>query len=186
MIATASNEKVADIAVGKGPVQVAFSSDGRFVYLSLNAENAVGKIDVAERKLVGKVAVGAVPIQVYVSPDRRHLVVANQGTEERPGTTISIVDTAAFSVVATVETGKGAHGVVIDPSSRHAYVTNIYDDDVAVVDLAERRVVTRVPVEDAPNGISFSPLAPPRPSRAEIEIMPSDDSRGEAMPGVGH
>jgi YVTN family beta-propeller protein len=129
------------------------------VYASVNGENAVAKVDVAKRKLVGKVAVGVGPIQVYVSPDGRYLLVANQGTEESPSTTVSIVDTATFEVAETIETGRGAHGVVIDPTSRHAYVTNIYGDDVAVLDLAERKVVARIPVGSKPNGISFSSLA---------------------------
>jgi YVTN family beta-propeller protein len=61
-------------------------------------------------------------------------------------------------VVETID-GRGAHGVVIEPSSRHAYVANIYGDDVAVLDLAERKVVARIGVGSKPNGISFSPLA---------------------------
>ncbi len=84
---------------------------------------------------------------------------------------MSIVDTARFKVVSTVETGTGAHGVVIDPSSRHAYVTNIYGDDVAVLDLAEREVVARIPVGRWPNGISYSPFAPPTgTSHVQLEM----------------
>lgn len=88
----------------------------------------------------------------------RYLLVANQGTEDSPGTTVSVIDTKTFTVTATVETGQGSHGVVVDPSSQHAYVTNIYGDDVAVLDLQELKVVARIPVGDKPNGVSFSPL----------------------------
>ena len=114
----------------------------------------MAKIDVASRKLAAKVLVGVGPIQVYVSPDGRYLLAANQGTEQRPSTTVSIIDTATFKVVRTVATGQGAHGVVVDPSSRHAYITNIYGGDVAVLDLAEGKVVARIPVGEKPNGIS--------------------------------
>jgi len=183
VIDVTSNRKVADIAVGKSPVQVGFTPDGSYAYVSLNGEDAVGKIDIARRKLVGKTKVGDGPIQVYVSPDGTYLLVANQGTVERPSTTVSIIDTASFAVVDTVETGQGAHGLVIDPSSRHAYVTNIYGGDVVVLDLRERRVVARIPVRAEPNGISFSTLVSPRPSAgAEIELpMPQMD---ETMPGM--
>jgi YVTN family beta-propeller protein len=111
------------------------------------------------RQLVDTVAVGDGPIQTYVSGDNRHRLVANQGTEDSPGTTVSVVDTKTFTVTATVETGQGSHGIVVDPSSRHAYVTNIYRDDVAVLDLDEFKVVARIPVGDKPNGVSFSNLA---------------------------
>jgi len=180
VIDTARNVVVDEIEVGVSPVQVAFSPDGRFVYASVNGENAVAKVDVATRKLVGKAAVGVGPIQVYVSPDGRYLLVANQGTEERPSTTVSIVDTDSFEVARTVETGLGAHGVVIDPSSRHAYVTNIYDDDVAVLDLAEQEVVARIPVGAKPNGISFSPLV------LGVETERKVDLGLEEMEEMGH
>lgn len=156
VIDTVARRKVADVEVGKAPAQVAFSPDGRFVYTSLSGEAAVAKVDVTTRRLVGKIGVGDVPIQTFVSPDGRYLLVANQGTEDRPGTTVSVIGTDRFALVANVETGMGAHGVVVDPSSRYAYVTNIYGDDVAVLDLSGLRVVARVPVGDKPNGISFS------------------------------
>src|SRR5690606_5479071 len=74
-------------------------------------------------------------------------------------TTVSVIDTKTFAVIDTIETGQGAHGIVIDPSSRHAYVTNIYGDDVAVLDLEEMKVVERIAVGDKPNGVSFSSVA---------------------------
>lgn len=148
----------------------------------MNGEDAVARIDVAEQKLVDKVAVGAGPVQVYVSPNGRYLLVANQGTPERPSTTVSIIDTATFKVVRTIETGQGAHGVVIDPSGRHAYVTNIYGNDVAVVDLAEQKVVATVRVREKPNGISFSTLVPATPPAATVELpLPKNDEPGEDM-----
>ncbi len=93
VIDTRTNTALGDIAVGESPAQVAFSPDGRFVYASLNGEDAVAKIDVAQRRVVGKVDVGDGPIQTYVTPDNTFVLVANQGTEDRPGTTVSIIDT---------------------------------------------------------------------------------------------
>ncbi len=170
VIDTKTNTRVADIEVGNTPVQVAFAPDGRSVYSSLNGENAVAKIDVQRRRVVGKVKVGVGPVQVYVSPDGRYLLVANQGTKERPSKTVSVVDTATFKVVKTIATGRGAHGVVIDPSSTHAYVTNIYGGDVAVLDLTEMKVVARIPVGKMPNGISFSSAPPPTGSDKRMNI----------------
>ncbi|GAB4430261.1 MAG: YncE family protein [Chloroflexi bacterium OHK40] len=183
VIDTTSNQRVADIEVGLSPVQVAFSPDGATAYVSLNAENAVGRIDVAGRTLTGKVQVGVGPVQVFVSPNNETLLVANQGTPEQPSTTVSFVETAGLSVVKTVETGQGAHGVTIDPTGRHAYVTNIYGDDLAVLDLAERRVVATLPMGAAPNGVSFTPNAPASAGTTEIALLvPSQtdiDAHGE-------
>jgi YVTN family beta-propeller protein len=102
------------------------------------------------------------------------------------GTTVSIVDTASFSVVNTVETGLGAHGVVIDPSSRHAYITNIYADNVSVIDLLEGSVVATIPTGAGPNGISFSSLPPAPATAPEIRLTLPEHTDDEPMPGMQH
>ncbi len=185
-IDTARNALVADVQVGKAPAQVAFSPDGRFVYASINGEDAVVKVEVATRKVLGRVAVGEGPIQTFVSPDDRYLLVANQGREDRPGTTVSVIDTRTFAVAQTVETGQGAHGVVVDPSSRHAYVTNLYGDDVAVIDLDELRVVARIPVGDKPNGISFSSVTVPAREAVTLDVPAPDGGGGEGHEDMAH
>jgi YVTN family beta-propeller protein len=53
--------------------------------------------------------------------------------------------------------GPGAHGVVVDGAGRYAYVTNIYDNTVSVLDARSAKVVAKVPVGRAPNGISVMP-----------------------------
>lgn len=170
VIETAANTRAADIEVGERPVQVAFSPDGAFVYVSLNGDNALGKVDVATRTLVGTVEVGVGPIQVFVTPDNRYVLVANQGTESDPGTTVSLVDTETFTVVNTLETGQGAHGVVVEPAGNYAYITNIYADNVAVLDLTTQEVIASIPVGSGPNGISFSSVPAVVPSAQEIAL----------------
>ena len=113
---------------------------------------------------------GIGPIQVFVTPDNRRVLVANQGTESDPSTTVSIVDTTTFSVVNTVETGKGAHGIVIEPSGRYAYITNIYGNSVATLDLTSQQVIATIPTGTGPNGISFSPIAASPAPAAEIAL----------------
>lgn len=183
---TAANQKVADIEVGNAPAQVAFSPDGQFVYASLSGEDSVAKIDVASRRLVAKLNVGSGPIQTYVSPDNRVLLVANQGTQDRPSTTVSVIDPTTFTVAATIQTGRGAHGVVIEPSSRLAYITNIYGNDVAVVDLQDLRVAARVPVGDKPNGVSFSPVLVKEQPPVKLEMTTDQGAPEDAHTGPGH
>lgn len=156
VIDTASQKAVAQVAVGKGPAQTGFTPDGRWAFVSLSQENAVAVIDPATRKVIRKVAVGAVPIQLYATPDSRTLLVANQGSRQRPGNTVSLIDLKRFQVAKTVVTGAGAHGVVVDREGRYAYVTNTYANSVSVIDMKDRRVTKTVPVGKAPNGISIT------------------------------
>jgi len=139
VIDTESRKQVAQIAAGKGPAQVGFTPDGRFGFVSLSEENKVAVIDPVRRKVIRKIAVGTVPIQLYATPDSGLVLVANQGTSKMPGTTVSVIDLASMKVTATIETGAGAHGVVVDRDGRRAYVTNTYADTVSVIDVAERK-----------------------------------------------
>ena len=157
VIDTESRKQVTQIAAGKGPAQVGFTPDGRFGFVSLSEENKVAVIDPVSRKVIRKIAVGTVPIQLHATPDNRLVLVANQGTPKKPGTTVSVIDVARMKVAATIETGAGAHGVVVDRDGRHAFVTNTYANTVSIIDVAERKVVATVPVGKGPNGISMAP-----------------------------
>lgn len=157
VIDTETRKQIAQIAVGKGPAQVGFTPDGRLGFVSLSDENQVAVIDAASRKVMRKVSVGMVPIQLYATPDSRLLLVANQGTRKKPGNTVSIIDLGTFKAVATIETGRGAHGVVIDRGGRHAFVTNTYANTVSVLDVVERKVIATVLVGRGPNGVSVTP-----------------------------
>ena len=157
VIDTESRKQVAEIAVGKRPAQVGFTPDGSMGFVSLSGENRVALINPVSRKVIGKVAVGNVPIQVYATPDSKFVLVANQGSPGKPGTTVSVIDVAGFKVVATIKTGTGAHGVVIDRDGRRAYVTNTYANTVSVIDIGDRKVIATVPVGKSPNGISITP-----------------------------
>jgi YVTN family beta-propeller protein len=145
------------IDAGKGPAQVGFTPDGRLAFVSLSGENRIALIDPASRKVLRKIDVGTVPIQVYATPDSRTVLVANQGSRKQPGKTVSVVDLSSFKVAKTIETGPGAHGVVVDSAGRYAYVTNIYANSVSVLDIKDRKVVATVPVGKGPNGISVTP-----------------------------
>ena len=157
VVDTESRKQVAQITAGKGPAQVGFTPDGRFGFVSLSEENKVAVIDPVSRKVIRKIAVGTVPIQLHATPDSRLVLVANQGTPKQPGQTVSVIDLATMKVAATIETGAGAHGVVVDRDGRHAFVTNTYANTVSVIDVAEGRVVATVPVGKGPNGISMAP-----------------------------
>jgi len=157
VIDTGARKEVAQIPVGKGPAQTGFAPDGRLAFVSLSQENRVALIDPATRKVVKTIGVGTVPIQVYATPDSKTLLVANQGTRQKPGKTVSVIDLAGGKVASTVQTGPGAHGVVVDREGRYAYVTNIYENSVSVLDVSSAKVVRNVRVGEAPNGISVTP-----------------------------
>ncbi|MGP0584845.1 YncE family protein [Paenibacillus timonensis] len=144
------------IKVGSTPVTTGITSDGKTLVVPLNAENAVAIVDLATEEVI-KVPVGTGPAQVYISSDNKNAIVANQGTEQNPSNNISKIDLATKQVIATIETGKGAHGVVVSPDNRNIYVTNMFDNTVTVIDNETNKVITTIKVGTTPNGISVTP-----------------------------
>ena len=77
-------------------------------------------------------------------------------TNQRDGT-VSVINTASNTVVATVGVGSFPHGVAITPDGTRAYVTNEGSFTVSVIDTASNTVVATVPVERLPNGVAITP-----------------------------
>ncbi|MDO8697468.1 MAG: cytochrome D1 domain-containing protein [Pseudomonas sp.] len=155
VIDTATLKQTAQIAVGKAPVQVGFAPDGRQAYVSLSGENQLGIIDTQRQQLIGKVAVGRTPVQMYATADGRQVYVANQGSNTEPDDRVSVVDPQTLKVVATLTTGKGAHGVAISRDGAYVFVSNLQAGTFSVIDSASRSVLSSHKVGAGPNGISY-------------------------------
>lgn len=149
-----NNKELKKIKVGSTPVTTAPTKDGKTLVVTINGENSVAIIDLSTDK-VEKVPVGVGPAQVYLSIDNKYALVANQGTEENPSNTVSKIDLSTKEVVATIETGKGAHGVVVSPDNKLIYVTNMFEATVSVIDNETNKVIATIPVDEIPNGISY-------------------------------
>jgi len=150
----ANSKEIKKIKVGKTPVTTGITSDGKTLLVTVNAENVLAIVDLATDS-VQKIPVGVGPAQVYIQSDDKYAFVANQGTKESPSNTVSKVDMASKKVIATIQTGKGAHGVVVTPDNKYVYVTNMYENTVSVIDNATDQVIDTAQVDVAPNGISF-------------------------------
>lgn len=142
------------IKVGKAPVTTAISSDGKTLIATLNSENALAVIDLETEK-VDMVPVGIGPAQVYLDGNDQFAYAANQGTEENPSNTVTVVDIHSKKATATIETGKGSHGVVTSPDNKRIYVTNMFDHTVSVIDAEQNKVIETIQVGKTPNGISI-------------------------------
>ncbi|HEY1269584.1 MAG TPA: cytochrome D1 domain-containing protein [Candidatus Binatia bacterium] len=70
---------------------------------------------------------------------------------------VSVVDTAAGSVVATVPVSAGPHGMAITANGGTVYVSGDAASSVDVIDTASDKVVKTIDVGKAPNGIAITP-----------------------------
>jgi YVTN family beta-propeller protein len=169
VIATASNTVVATIPVGNGPSGVAITPDGTHAYVTNEFDQSamgfaiVSVIDTASNTVVATIPVGDNPVQVAITPDptnspehddRRHqpLAYVTNGSDS----TVSVIDTAGNTVVATISVGIGPTGVAITPDGTHAYVTNSVNNTVSVIDTDNNKLVATIPVGNTPLGVAIT------------------------------
>ena len=74
--------------------------------------------------------------------------------------TVSVIDTATNTVVATVPVGTNPYGIAITPDGTRAYVANsgaIDYNAVSVIDTATNTVIAHIPAGETPTGIAITP-----------------------------
>jgi YVTN family beta-propeller protein len=158
------------VEVGGSPVQVAVTEDGSTVFVSVAATSEVVRVDVATATVTGRVEVAAAPAQIWAISEGT-VLSADQGSRERPGSTVSIIDGEAMRVTSTVEVGLGPHGITVDPEETRAWVTNVYDDTVTVIDLPTSTVLDTIEVGAYPNGITFTTVTPHQPESDPVRLI---------------
>jgi YVTN family beta-propeller protein len=71
--------------------------------------------------------------------------------------TVSVIDTAAGTVVATIPVAQGPHGMAVSQDGRTVYVTGDGSSSLSIIDTATDRVAKTVEVGKAPNGVALTP-----------------------------
>jgi YVTN family beta-propeller protein len=157
VIDVSTSREVARISVGNAPVQVGFTPDGSRAYVSLRDDNAVAVVHTQTRRLITTIPVGRAPIQLFATPDGNFVYVANQGTEREPDNTVSVIETRGNTVVKTLVTDLGAHGVVISDNGCRVFIANTFAGTVSTIDTATQRVIGSARVGKGPGGITYRP-----------------------------
>lgn len=154
------------------PVEAAFSSDGRYAYVSNysmygarfgpegddNCTPSSGydssfmyRIDMERLAIDRAYQVGAVPKVVAVTPDDRYVLVTNWCTWD-----LSIISTKKGREVKRVPIGPYPRGIAVSPLGNAAYVAVMGGNELVRVDL-RRWTTSRVAVGAGPRAAEFHP-----------------------------
>lgn len=98
---------VTTVSVGRHPAALAFSADGRTLYVADRAESALDVVDVAARRVRARVRVGLHPVALALAHDGRRLFVADSDDDD-----VAVVDLAANRVVQRARVPFARDGVV--------------------------------------------------------------------------
>jgi YVTN family beta-propeller protein len=157
VIDTASLQVVARVQVGRWPMGLAISRDGKRVYAANFNSGTVSVIDTGTNHVGATAHVGGWPVHVAVSPDGVRLYVAALN-----GKVLDVLDMATLHLVARVETEVYPAAVESSPDGKWIYVPGVAGarndvNEVEVINATTVRLAAWVPVQGPPMGVALSP-----------------------------
>ncbi len=110
------------------------------------AEASASLLDTASGAEVARVPTGTGPHEVAVSPDGRLAVVADYGTREAPGKTLTVIDVAAARVLRTIALGTFTrpHGILFLADGKRVAVTVEGSKALLLVDVEKGAVLRSI------------------------------------------
>lgn len=189
VVDTAVNRVTAVIPVVQGPPQyLAFSPDGRTVYVSIFNETrtiaAIGVLDTTTNSVVATIPVRTRPFLAAVTPDGRRLYVPNHDSG-----TVSVIDTATRVVTAEIRVAPDPHWIEFSRDGRRAYTANHESNLISVIDTATDTVVAEVPAQRSPHSVAVHPTRPlvagVNYDSDSVTVLDTDTERVVATIGVG-
>jgi YVTN family beta-propeller protein len=132
-----------------------FSRDGQYVDVMDVTTNAVQVIDTATNKVIRTIYVGRAPHEGFFSPDGRTIWVAVRGQDY-----VAVIDWKTGQVIHKIYTEPGPSKVVFSPDGRLAYVNHLRALVEDVIDVANRKVIDRVPIPAVAGGSSDEAISP--------------------------
>jgi YVTN family beta-propeller protein len=127
-----------------------------FAYVSNGASNTVSVLDLVYMRQDRTLQVGASPTGLAVNPKRNEVYVVNTGTGNANGS-VSIIDTDANQVVATIPVQRRPYFIDVDANGRRAYVANSGSNSVSVIDLDTRREIAVAGTGEQPGLARIAP-----------------------------
>jgi YVTN family beta-propeller protein len=125
-----------------GPQAITAARDGKTLYVAEADAQRLACVDTASGRLARSISLPGTPTALTLNGDDTRLYVACAA----PKSTVVAIDTAAGKIVDTLSAGHTAQALALAPDGKRLYVCNRFNNDVAVIDLAARREMARVPV----------------------------------------
>jgi YVTN family beta-propeller protein len=136
----------------KTPLNLAFSPDGRQLWVACEAANSVIVVDTATRRKVAEIPVGGKPTDVAFDPAGQRVFVSN-----RLDDSVSVLDARSHELLATLPVGNEPHGVLLDREGKHLYVLNTSIDNISVFNAQTLEEIKRLAGSRSPWSLALSP-----------------------------
>src|SRR5439155_1162397 len=131
-------------------------------YVAQNASNSVWVINTMTDRVVAVIPVQFSPFGIAITPNAAFAYVSNTGVicdlcPIAQSGSVSVIDTAAYKVVATISVGQYPAGVAVTPDGAFSYVTNFNSNTVSVINTVTNTVTATVGVGTEPLFVAITP-----------------------------
>ena len=92
------------LKLGRTPSHVAFTSDSKIAFVTLQDSNEVAAIDLESQTVLWKIHSGKTPAGVWMTPGDQYLLIGLTGEDN-----VQVIDWKTQKEVKRIQTGKGAH-----------------------------------------------------------------------------
>jgi YVTN family beta-propeller protein len=135
------------------PAALVPSRDEKTLYIACATANQLAVYDIATREIVRGIDVPGPQSGLVLSPDGQRLYVTCPGQRSK----VCLVATASGKVLETISAGHTALAPVLSSDEKVLYVCDRFNDSVGVIDLPNRKEVTRIRVDREPVAEALSP-----------------------------
>jgi cation/acetate symporter len=144
------------IPVGKSPVFVAVSPNGRHAYIANRSAQIVTVVDTAVNQVTATIPIAAGPPQFLAfAPDGRTLYVS-VFNDQRTIHAIDVLDTATNVVVATIPQPARPYLAAVTRDGKRLYIPNHDTASLSVISTDTNSVIAEVKVAPNPHWVAFS------------------------------
>lgn len=144
----------ATVAVGREPEGVRASADGRWVLVTSEEDNSLAIVDAHALTRHATVSVGKRPRDIAISPDSRTAWVS--GEADASVYRVALPSGAPVARLLQLRSEARPMGLAFDAAGGRLYVSTGRGGGVAVVSVADGRLVTEIAVGARPWGIALT------------------------------
>jgi YVTN family beta-propeller protein len=142
-----TGQVAAVMATGRSPERVVLDQTVRTAYLSLEGEDTVEVIDMAEGSVLNRIRLkfGDGPRDIALTPDNGSLLTVDVRSR-----TLSIIDPVSLTERSRIPVGDDPRWLLIGRSGNRCYVFNNRSNTISVIDIANGAAVATIATDAGP------------------------------------
>jgi YVTN family beta-propeller protein len=148
------------VPVGNSPRGIVISPDGTKVYIANSGSDSISVLDTMTKEVTDTIflGLGVGPEGLAITSDGRWLITANKVSNN-----ISLIDLDTYRIIKHISVGLSPLRASISPWGDvwwdvvYVYVTDNRSDDLKIINLGTRQVVSTIQMRPGPIGVTSSP-----------------------------